>query len=241
MGEEKCLDIGLKSLDFVLDKLYKNGKLYHMFSDGKASTEGFLDDYVFFAKALLEAYQITFEEKYLEKAKEIVDKAFELFWDPGEGGFYYSTDRNINKDKPILDFSMPAANSVAIGILLDLFHLTENTLYKEKAEVLLKLFQSANSRHELHKASYLQALEYYFKGPKEFVIVGDKTDKQVKEFVHAINQKSGNIIIHIGDQNTSFLPVFKGRPQIDGKPTVYICYDNTCSMPITGLEKLKSF
>lgn len=238
LGETRYLEVGLKSLDFVLGNLYKN-TLFHMFS-GKASVDGFLDDYVFFIQALVEAHQLTFKEMYLKIASEAAEKMIEDFWDKKDGGFYYTKkgqgDFELNKNKPILDFSSPAPNSVAVKILLDLYYLTKKDVYKEKAETILKVFNSANPGYELHKATYLSALDYYFNGPKEFFIAGEKEDKTVKEFVKEIHRKTGNKIIYIA--RDSKREAFKGKGKIAGKPTVYMCYKNTCSMPITGLEKL---
>lgn len=246
LGETRYLEIGLKNLDFVLGNLYKN-TLFHMFS-GEATVDGFLDDYVFFIQALVEAHQLTFNEIYLKIASEAAEKMIEDFWDKKDGGFYYTKKKQVDilktrvipfelgKNKPILDFSSPAPNSAAVKILLDLYFLTKNDVYKEKAETILKVFSSANPGYELHKATYLSALDYYFNGPKEFFIAGEKEDKTVKEFVKEVHRKTGNKIIYIaGDSKKE---AFKGKGKIAGKPTVYMCYKNTCSMPITDLEKL---
>ena len=232
LGDEKFLDIGKNSLEFILENLYKAGRVYRMFSEGKSSVSGFLDDYIFLAKGLVELYQIAFEEKYLEKFAEILEKAVELFWDKENGALFYSWDRELNAGKPILDFSLPAPNSVAVAVFLDIYHITGKEGYKEKASEILKLFQGANPGYELHKASYLQALNYYFEGPREFFIAGEIRDENVKRFLEAIHKKSGNIIIKVGGN-------FKDKPKINGKPTIYMCWKNTCSMPITEAEKLE--
>ena len=237
LDDQKFLDITTASLDFVLDNLYKNKRVYHMYSKA-ASVDGFLDDYTFLTKALLEVYQIKFEKKYLEKAVEVIDKAIDLFWDQKEGGFFYTVNKELSKEKPILDFSSPAANSVAISVLLDIYHLTEKAEYKEKAEAILKLFHKVDGS-ELHKATYLQALEYFFTGPKEFVIIGNPQEPLVKGFVKIINQKTGKTLIFIGDSKTSKLSVFKDREQVNRRPTVYVCTNKTCLPPITDVRKLE--
>ncbi len=238
LEDEKYLDISKSSLDFVLESLYKNGKLYHMYSNGKASVDGFLDDYIFFAQSLVDIYQITFDKKYLEKAVEIMEKAMELFYDKKEGGFFYTTNKEMSKEKPMLDFSSPSPNSVAASVLIDLYYLTENQEYKTKAENTLKLSTKSDG-YELYKATYLQSMKYFFVGPREFVIISKPEDKQVKDFVKIINQKPGKNLIFIGDNKTSKLSVFKDREQIDKNPTVYICTNKTCLPPITDLDKLK--
>lgn len=232
LGSKKYIEIAAKNIDFVLQNLYRNGKVYRVFSGGKISTEGFLDDYIFLIKSLFELYQTVFDEKYLEKAVEMMEKTIELFWDEKGAGFFYSAERKISSDKPILDFSMPAGNSVAASVLLDLYWIAEKEEYKKKAGEILKLFQGAKPGYELHKASYLQALDYFFDGAKEFSIVGDKNDEIVREFIGIIQKKTGNIIIKIGEK-------FKYKIKIGNKPAVYMCYKNACSLPVTDRKRLE--
>ena len=130
--DKKYLDIVTITINEML-KNY-NDKLYHY-----DNVDGLLDDYVFMIKALLDLYQTTFESKYLNKAIEINDKLIELFWDDG---FYYSEKGKeiLFNEKPFLDLSNPAGNSVAVENLLRLYYLTENNEYRKKAEIILKIF-----------------------------------------------------------------------------------------------------
>ena len=49
-------------------------------------------DYAFFAEGLLELYQITFAEKYLEAARSLADYALAHFQDPNSPLLFFVAD-----------------------------------------------------------------------------------------------------------------------------------------------------
>ncbi|MEK6808512.1 MAG: thioredoxin domain-containing protein [Nanoarchaeota archaeon] len=53
LGDKNYKDVALKVLNFIIEKLYINGRLYHMFADNSYSVNGFLDDYHFLIQALI--------------------------------------------------------------------------------------------------------------------------------------------------------------------------------------------
>lgn len=60
----------------------------------RSSTEpiaGFVDDYSFVIRGLLDLYEACYDARWLEWAEQLQQKQNDLFWD-SEGGGYYSTD-----------------------------------------------------------------------------------------------------------------------------------------------------
>ncbi len=85
----------LYSLEKLLDKNYKNGVLYHQSVAHKALIkEGLLEDYAFLIESLLEAYQYSYNKKYLHLASDFIKKAFEKF--------YIKNTWYINSEKPLI-------------------------------------------------------------------------------------------------------------------------------------------
>jgi uncharacterized protein YyaL (SSP411 family) len=94
-GEKQFLDRARKNLDFITSKvIQKDGLLFRNYKNGKASINGFLDDYAFSVQALIALYQVSFEEKYLNSAKLISDYAIKHFFDTNTQTFYFSDDSN---------------------------------------------------------------------------------------------------------------------------------------------------
>lgn len=52
---------------------------------------GFLDDYAFVVKGLLDLYEASLEEQWLEFAEKLHDIQDKLFWDKTNGGYFSTT------------------------------------------------------------------------------------------------------------------------------------------------------
>lgn len=75
---EEALTLAGKALDSLLEGCYQNKILLRIL--GKSDLPGFLEDYSFLICALLDFYEVCFEETYLKKAKELAERAKALFY-----------------------------------------------------------------------------------------------------------------------------------------------------------------
>jgi uncharacterized protein YyaL (SSP411 family) len=89
----------------------------------------------------------------------------------------------------------------------------------------------------------LCALDFYLNKPKEVVLVGKIDDPETTALVKEIHKLYlPNKVVQLVDPNQSLekiSPLLQGKSQIDGKPTAYVCYDFTCSAPVTSWTELK--
>ena len=78
--DSKYLIQAKTSLNSLLKNLYKDSMLYHQKLDKKnAYLEGYLEDYSFLTDTLIQAYQTTYEKKYIKKASvfnQFIEKNF---------------------------------------------------------------------------------------------------------------------------------------------------------------------
>ena len=58
--------------------------------DSAKPIDGFLDDYAFIIRGLLDLYTACQDEKWIEWADELQQKQDQLFWDSSEGGYFTS-------------------------------------------------------------------------------------------------------------------------------------------------------
>jgi uncharacterized protein YyaL (SSP411 family) len=63
--------------------LGNNGSLKRNFKDGKASINGFLDDYAWTASAFIKLYSVSFDIHWITLARQITDHAIENFYSKG--------------------------------------------------------------------------------------------------------------------------------------------------------------
>src|SRR5207237_9501204 len=76
-----------RAADFILNRLYdsKTGILLRRYRQQDAAIPGFLDDYAFFARGLLDLYEADFHLPYLQTAIKLTEKQMELFEDRSDG------------------------------------------------------------------------------------------------------------------------------------------------------------
>src|SRR6185437_10585284 len=145
LGDTAYLDVAQRAADFILGAMYspESGKLQRRFRDGHAAVGGFLDDYAFFAQALLDLYETTFNPDLLALAARFAREAFSRFEDTENGGFYSTLSGEADlllRMKEDYDGAEPSGNSVATSVLLRLAHLTGDETFAARAERSLRAF-----------------------------------------------------------------------------------------------------
>jgi uncharacterized protein YyaL (SSP411 family) len=240
LGDETYLDKAKRSTEFILNNLYKGKALLHRFRDGEAKIEGTLEDYAFFTQGLLDLYESTFDEKYLDFAINFTETMINDFYDNENGGFCDTS----GKDKSILvrtkedyDSAEPTGNSIAIINLLRLSYITDNKDLYDKAYNSVLSFSDKLSKMPYAMPQMLVALDYVLHKPKQIIISGKKGD----ELTHRMLQESykrfmpGRIIIQLyGDEKQSKTFASKIITPND-KTTAYVCENFACKLPASDL------
>jgi len=116
--ESRYLTDAEASLNALLDLMYKEGRLYHsVLMSKEPKIEAFLEDYAYLCDALLQAYEATFEERWLLLAQELAEKAKDLYYDSGR---WYFSRGEFPTIADISDTSYPASSAVMTKVLLKL-------------------------------------------------------------------------------------------------------------------------
>ena len=135
-------NIARAAVHFVDANLRQGQRLLATCKDGTAKLNGYLDDYAFYALALIDVFEAVQDRAYLDSARSLCDSMIEHFWDEGGGGFFFTSNDHeelIVRSKPAFDGSIPSGNSVAAHVLLRLYHHTSDARYLELGEKLLSV------------------------------------------------------------------------------------------------------
>lgn len=158
-----------KCLTALLDKLYVNEHLYHTaMIEGEPKVDAFLEDYAYLSTALIQAYQVTLDQKHLLLAQILCNKALELFF---EGGRWYFSKGEFITEAEMGDSSYPGSIGIIIDALLSLGVLID-AKYRHFAFMSLEYYSAKLVKKPVH-FPYLfnQAMRYIkedriFKGEK---------------------------------------------------------------------------
>ncbi len=238
-GNQEYLGAGIKCADFIWERIRSNdGSLHHNYKNGKASINGYLEDYSFMIEALIALYQNTFDENYLHKAKELMDYVILHFHDKESGMFFFTSDIDkplIARKMEIHDNVIPASNSsLAMGLyLLGIYF--ENKEFKAIAKQMLNNIKKNMNGYPGGYSNWAILMTYMIEPFYEVVITGKDT--------HAIRQKLNNYYIPnkiiAGSIIDSSMPLLKGRFN-EVETLIYVCVNNTCKLPVkTVAEALR--
>jgi len=159
--EEKYKNEAIKTLDSLLDVMYKD-KLYHSYNKNEnAKKEALLEDYAYLIRALIDGYEHTFNEKYLDFAKRLTKEVKEF---KGEI-WYMNRSHTIKAD--FSDSAYASSISVLASDFLDLALLEFDLELKHKAENIIENGSYFINNYPIYYPSITKA---YLKSQKAFVI-----------------------------------------------------------------------
>jgi hypothetical protein len=238
-GEQRYLQAAVKAADFMLEKLRdEKGVLYHRYAKGEKAIEGFLDDYAFLVWGLMEIYEASFEEAYLQAAVELTEAMVSRFWDAGDGGFYFTvkgSETGVPRRKQVYDGALPSGNSVALLNLLRLELLTGDLKYRELASQLIRVF-SEDVKNALVAHTFMLLGVDFAVGPAyTVVLVGDLEEDNMRKMLGVLKTVyMPNMVVSLRSPSTNGL----GYEKIDGEATAYVCRGETCMPPTNKPEKM---
>jgi uncharacterized protein YyaL (SSP411 family) len=237
----------MRTVEFIFSQMFHDGRLLHTYKDGVAKILGYLDDYAFLAVGLLDLFEATFDRSLLGRARQLADIMVAEFWDDKDGAFFYtgkSHEQLISRAKPAFDASVPSGNSMAAQLLLRLYHYSNHEDFLKKAETVLRSYRDAMAAQPFGLAHMLGALDFYLAQPKEIVIVGEPNDPATVELLNGVHShflpNSTLQWVRPDESLDNIAPLLKGKSQVNGKATAYVCHSFTCSAPVTTWEDLKT-
>ncbi|WP_276363449.1 thioredoxin domain-containing protein [Daejeonella sp. H1SJ63] len=228
-GEEKFIEKALKNADFIFQKLFINNRLQRVYPFDNDDWKGaFLDDYAFIIEALIGLYEVTFEEVYLKKAKDLTDISIIEFYDQESGMFYYTSasgEQLIARKLELMDNVIPASNSVMANNLFKLGHFFDDQTYLDMSDQMLRNIHPNIKTYASAYSNWASLLMYKIFGLYEIAITGSASDGKRKEIEkYYIPNK-----ILLGG-TTGTLPLLNDKWHAETK--VYVCRNKTCLLPV---------
>jgi len=256
LGCADCRDFALKTLDRILTEAWSEEKGLAHRMGGPANAgwlEGTLDDQVFTAAALLDAYEVTLDRRYFQAAERAMERAIAKHVDTEGGGFF---DRASDaapmggldvRRKPLQDSPTPGANGVAAMVLDRLHAYTGKTVYRDWAERTLEAFAGIAPQYGLFGATYGLAAMLHARHPLQVVITGRTGDPDAARLEQAAESiyRFGKAVLRVTPERIAadgLAPALQQTiPQLRADaPQALVCVETTCQPPVSDPEKLKA-
>jgi uncharacterized protein YyaL (SSP411 family) len=241
LGDKQYLDAAKRALSFLLSTMYdsKAGQLLRRFCEGEAAVPAFLDDYAFFAQALLDLFEASFDPSHLEVAVRVAKDGLEQFEDADQGGFFSTvggaTDLLL-RIKDDYDGAEPSGNSVAADVLLRLAQLTGDNTFRDRAEKCLRWVAPRLQAQPAMAPQMLVALGRWLSEPEQVVIRCSTMEPQIEELLAERRQNFApySVVAVITDESAHRLATtapFLAQLGRKGHITVYECRNFVCELP----------
>ena len=194
----------------------------------------FFEDYSYYIDALIGLYEITFDQKYLQFADELVVFSNEKFKE--ESGFYrFSTNQeNLFADSLInlQDGVTPSANSVMNFNLFRLGHFNGNKNYLSQSKTMINNVSEVIKERVTDHLLWLNNSHNYSQKFYEIAISGQNALVKANELME---KYLPNTITAASDTETNFY-LLKDR-YFEDETYIYVCVDNTCKFPVTSVTE----
>ncbi|HEV2124768.1 MAG TPA: thioredoxin domain-containing protein, partial [Chloroflexota bacterium] len=261
LGRDDYREAAVKNAEFVLQKLRANGdrestagegqtslRLRRSYKDGQAKFNAYLEDYAFYAAGLLSLYEATFDLRWFQATRSLLDTMIEQFVDEDGGGFYDTSldhEALLTRPKDLYDNATPSGNSVAAETLLRLAEFTGESRYRDLAQHSISGLAQAMGQHPTAFGHWLNALDFAVGPVKEVALVGEAQGADTRALTEALFSRFiPNKVVALrepgpaGDAAAEAIPLLAERPQIQGQPTAYVCQNFTCRLPVTKPQAL---
>ena len=235
-AEDKFLFAAKANADFLLKNcIGKDFSMTRNYKNGKSSIHAFLDDYAFTASAFIDLYQATFDENYLNTAKNLTDYTLEHFFDKNSGMFFYTHNQHsdlIARKFEISDNVIPSSNSETAKNLFLLGNFFAENDYIEKAKQML-----TNVHESVQKNMYFHSnwgkLELNFASKfYEIAITGNDYERIRKEFDEFYLPNA----LFLGGDKENSLKLLENK-SVTNQTTIFVCYEKTCGLPVKTVKE----
>jgi uncharacterized protein YyaL (SSP411 family) len=246
LGKREWAGSARRSLDFIRGTMWKDGRLFATYKDGRAHLNAYLDDYAFLIDAVIEFLQTRFDVELLDFAEALADAMLEQFEDPEGGGFFFTGrdhERLIHRPKPAHDNATPSGNGVAAFALQRLSALTGDERYRHAAERVLERFYPTMRQYPAGFGSLMIALEESLAPPTTVILRGEPAASDGWSASLAREYWPSTMVLAI-PAGAEGLPAVLDKP--GGEPgsgvavNAWVCQGVTCLLPISDLETLRN-
>lgn len=241
-GNHKWKLIAEKNIQFLLDKFRVRNSgfdFFHTYKDGNVKYTAFLDDYAFLIEALLNVYEISFNENLLETAYSLTEHVITNFFDEKKQVFFYTSIRQddiLLRKNDLYDNALPSGNSTMFDNLLRLSVIFEKNSYRDKAIVMIKNILPIIKIFPTSFSKWINAMSNIINSFKEIAIVGD----EYNQFALKINELfiPDKIIMAYSGNRENKYPLLHAKDK-NSETLIFVCKNYSCNKPVKTLKEFK--
>jgi len=223
--------------------MVRKGRVMRSHKEGVTRINGFLEDQAAVGLGFLAVYELTFDEQWVKRAREIADEMIEWFWDDEVGAFFDTArdaEQLITRPRDVTDNATPSGTSMAIELLLQLGELQHDSEYRRRAAFALETLAEPMLRFPTAFGHLLGCADMELYGAVEVAVVGSHESTEFRALERAVAAQYVPSLVLAGGPpgENHVVKLLDDRPLIDDQPTAYVCRGYACDKPVTDAEAL---
>jgi uncharacterized protein YyaL (SSP411 family) len=237
-GRQDFIDLALRNADFLAREMINGGRVMRSHKEGRTRIAGFLEDQAAVALGFLAVYELTFDESWVVRAREIADTMIKWFWDDSAGAFFDTAsdaEQLITRPRDVTDNAIPSGTSLAVELLLHLGELEHDAEYRRRATFTLESLADPMTTYPAAFGHLLGCADMELRGAIEVALIGGANDPRRKVLEQVVvGTYVPSLVVAAGPPGAaSRIKLLDDRPLVDGQPTAYVCRAYTCDAPTT--------
>jgi uncharacterized protein len=238
LRDPEYLDEAIMNAHFILkNQMSDDGRLNRNYKNGKSTINAFLDDYANLIQALTALYEVTFDESWLNVAKDLTEYVIAHFYNPENGMFYYTSDIDaplVARKMELGDNVIPGSNSMMARNLARLGEIYDDKDWMQKSDQMLSNMMSTigSIQQPSFYSNWLQLLFDKVHAPYEVVVIGPEAIDVSHELMSHYSRNS----FFMGGIVESSLPLLLYK-YVEDETMIYVCQNKVCKFPVQEIDQ----
>src|SRR5438046_5682348 len=164
-------------------EMVRDGRVMRSHKEGVTRISGFLDDHAAVALGFLAVYELTFDDQWVKRARQIADAMIEWFWDDQVGAFFDTArdaEQLITRPRDVTDNATPSGTSLAVDLLLQLAELQHDSEYRRCAVFALESLAEPMLRFPTAFGHLLGCADMELYGATEVAVLGSPRSEEFR-------------------------------------------------------------
>jgi uncharacterized protein YyaL (SSP411 family) len=233
----------LESGEFLFAEMVREGRVMRSHKDGVTRIPGFLEDHGAVGLGALALYELTFDRRWLDRARAVAAATVRWFWDDAAGAFFDTAsdhEQLVTRPREVTDNAVPAGNSLAVELLWRLGELTADAEPRRQATRVLEALAEPMARYPIAFGHLLGVADLAVHGAVELAIVGEPASAAFAELARVAAERYIPSLVLAGGPEAAGggIALLEGRTAHGGEATAYVCRNYACEEPVTNAEAL---
>lgn len=228
-----------RAFAFVETKMSVDGRLRHSTRAGQMTASAIASDYANMIAGALRLHEATGREPYLAAALDWAAVLDRHYWVEDGGGYATTADDTADVIvwmRVATDDAVPNANAMMLSNLMQLFLLTGDVGFVDRAEAIDRAFagevRAAMTQHTGFLANSIDLIA------PQMVVIADGEGAEALGDAVLKTAMPGALVYRLRQDLNGSVPGLEGKVAVDGKAAAYLCIGPQCAAPITDAAAL---